>query len=103
MHPGMIITDLARHMTSDDLAELQRRAAARAASGAGPGLPNFKSVQQGAATSVWAAVSADMTDVGGTYCEDAAISVAADYATDVDYATRLWSVSEQLVGESFFV
>ena len=101
VHPGMIVTDLARHMTSDDLAELQRRAAARAASGAGPGLPNFKSVEQGAATSVWATVSADMTDVGGTYCEDAAISVAADYATDVDYATRLWSVSEQLVGESF--
>ena len=64
VHPGMIITDLARHMDSDDLAELQRRAAARAASGSGPGLPNFKSVQQGAATSVWAAVSADMTDVG---------------------------------------
>ena len=101
VHPGMIITDLARHMDSDDLTELQRRAAARAASGAGPGLPNFKSVQQGAATSVWAAVSADMTDVGGSYCEDAAISVAADYATDVDYAARLWSVSEQLVGESF--
>ena len=52
---------------------------------------------------MWATVSADMTDVGGTYCEDAAISVAADYATDVDYATRLWSVSEQLVGESFLL
>ncbi len=101
VHPGMIITDLARHMDSDDLAELQRRAAARAASGSGPGLPEFKSVQQGAATSVWAAVSTDMTEVGGSYCEDAAISAAADYATDADYAARLWSVSEQLVGEPF--
>lgn len=101
VHPGMIITDLARHMDSDDLVELQRRAAERVASGAGPGLPEFKSVQQGAATSVWAAVSADMADVGGAYCENASISVAADYATDVNYAARLWSVSEQLVGESF--
>ncbi len=101
VHPGMIVTDLARHMTSDDLAELQRRAAARAASGAGPGLPDFKSVQQGAATSVWAAVSPEMADVGGAYCADAEIVEAADYATDADYAARLWLVSEQLVGESF--
>ena len=101
VHPGMIRTELGRHMTSDDMAELQRRAAARAASGAGPGLPQSKSVQQGAATSVWAGVSAGMADVGGTYCEDAGVSVAADYATDGDYAARLWSVSEQLVGESF--
>lgn len=101
VHPGMIFTDLARHMTADDMTEMQRRAAARAASGAGPGLPDFKSVQQGAATSVWAAVSAEMADVGGAYCEDAAVSAAADYATDTDYAARLWSVSEQLVGETF--
>lgn len=101
VHPGMIMTDLARHMTADDLTELRRRAAARAASGAGPGLGDFKSVQQGAATSVWAAVSAEMADVGGAYCEDATVSVAADYATDADYAARLWSVSEQLVGETF--
>ena len=43
----------------------------------------------------------EMADVGGIYCADAEIIQAAEYATDVDYATRLWSVSEQLVGESF--
>ena len=101
VHPGMIITDLARHMTSDDMAELQRRAAERAASGTGPGLPEFKSLPQGAATSVWAAVSPDMADVGGVYCADAEIAQAAEYATDADYARRLWALSEQLVGESF--
>ena len=101
VHPGMIVTDLARHMTSDDMVQLQRRAAASAATGTGPGLPEFKSVQQGAATSVWAAVSPEMADVGGAYCADAEIAEAADYATDAEYARRLWAVSEQLVGESF--
>lgn len=101
VHPGMIMTDLARHMTADDMAELQRRAAARAASGTGPGLPEFKSVQQGAATSVWAAVSPETADLGGAYCADAEIAEAADYATDPEYARRLWALSEELVGESF--
>ncbi len=97
VHPGMIMTELARHMGPDDLTELGERAAKRS----GPGLPEFKSLEQGAATSVWVAVADEMTDVGGTYCEDASVSTPAPYALDGDAAARLWAMSEELVGESF--
>lgn len=100
VHPGMIMTDLARHMGPDDMAELRERAAVRAESG-GPGLPEFKSVEQGAATSVWVAVAPEMEGVGGEYCEDAAVSTPADYARDPAAAARLWTLSEELVGETF--
>lgn len=97
VHPGMIMTDLARHMGPDDMTELQERASKRA----GPGLPEFKTVEQGAATSVWVAVSGEMADVGGKYCEDASVSTPAPYAVDVDAAARLWAMSEAFVGETF--
>lgn len=97
VHPGMIMTELARHMEADDFGELQKRAAERP----GPGLPEFKTVEQGAATSVWVAVSPEMEGVGGRYCEDASVSTPADYAVDADAAARLWAMSEEFVGESF--
>ena len=59
VHPGMIMTDLARHMGEGDMEELGARAAQREASGNGGGLPDFKTVEQGAATSVFAAVVAE--------------------------------------------
>lgn len=97
VHPGMIMTDLARHMGPEDMTELRERASRRA----GPGLPDFKSVEQGAATAVWVAVSDDMADIGGQYCEDASVSTPAPYAVDVDAAARLWAMSEAFVGETF--
>lgn len=71
----------------------------------------YKSVPQGAATSVWAAFVGATNDVGGAYCEDchvAEISSRVDvrggvrpYALDADLARTLWKVSEELVGERF--
>lgn len=103
VHPGMIMTDLARHMDADDLAELGRRAASNAEAGTGQGMPAFKSVEQGAATSVWAAVAPELAEVGGAYLADAEIRVdeARPYALDADAARRLWALSEELVGETF--
>jgi hypothetical protein len=75
----------------------------------------WKTIPQGAATSVWAAVVAPAGEIGGRYCEDchvgelvpdaAAISAISEgvrgYALDPDNAEALWTKSEQLVGESF--
>src|SRR3984957_1400552 len=63
VHPGGIATELARHMPEGAMAALvQRIQQQRAAAGEPPF--EFKSIPQGAATSVWAAVVASANDVG---------------------------------------
>lgn len=69
----------------------------------------FKTVEQGAATSVWCATSPQLDGRGGVYCEDCDIAeaVPADslkptgvrpWAIDPDLAERLWRLSERLTG-----
>jgi NAD(P)-dependent dehydrogenase (short-subunit alcohol dehydrogenase family) len=100
VHPGVIFTDLMRHMSAADLDGLRERAG---------GL--LKSVPQGAATQVWAAVSPELADVSGCYLEDCHIGrpVTAPtqmdgympYALDAAAAEQLWTLSERIVGERF--
>jgi hypothetical protein len=84
-----------------------------AAQGKGPF--QWKSIPQGAATSVWAAVVAPADEIAGRYCEncnvgrivgdDVTITAISEgvrgYALDATNAEALWKKSEQLVGESF--
>jgi NAD(P)-dependent dehydrogenase (short-subunit alcohol dehydrogenase family) len=98
VHPGMIATELGRYMTRDDYQALK----ARAKSGPGGGFPQRKSIESGAATSIWAATSDELREQGGVYCEDCAVSAQhAPWALDADGARRLWAMSETLVGQSF--
>jgi NAD(P)-dependent dehydrogenase (short-subunit alcohol dehydrogenase family) len=100
VHPGMIRTDLSRYMTRDDLKELM----ARAARGPSGGLPGFKSIGAGAATTVWAATAPELADYGGAYLADCGVSTeVAPWAVDAASAARLWALSEQLVGQEFTV
>ncbi len=73
---------------------------------------NMKTVEQGAATSVWCATSSQLDGKGGVYCEncDIAVAVPADseerfgvkpWATDPELADRLRSLSEKLTGVTF--
>jgi NAD(P)-dependent dehydrogenase (short-subunit alcohol dehydrogenase family) len=96
VHPGMVKTDLGRHFTSDDYAELVERAKA-----GGGELPRRVGVDVGAATSVWAATSGEALTCGGSYLADCAEADAKAWATDPAAARRLWALSEELVGESF--
>jgi hypothetical protein len=72
----------------------------------------FKTPEQGAATSIWCAVSPLLEGKGGVYCEDCNIAAAwhdglprysgvRDYATDPQSAARLWALSEELTGLTF--
>ena len=98
VHPGMISTELGRYMTRDDMAALQERAK-RGPSG---GMPPRKSTEQGAATTVWAAIDPDLDQQGGTYLADCHVTDQhAPWARDRDSAARLWALSEKLVGEEF--
>ena len=114
VHPGGIHTDLGRHLTPETIAFLQDRLAAAATANARSGAPGFqwKTIAQGAATSVWAATAPELEGVGGRYCEDCALAevrpdgasasgqVSAD-AVDPVAAERLWELSERLVGREF--
>lgn len=114
VHPGGIHTELARHMDEGQMTALLERINSQLAS-EGKGSFQFKTVPQGAATSVWAAVVASAEDIGGRYCENChASDVVADdvvitpvsegvrrYALDAANAAALWRKSEEMVGESF--
>lgn len=105
VHPGGIETDLGRHLDESDLAALMERAgvddpdAFRA---------SFKTVPQGAATSVWAATSPELEGRGGLYLENCGIaepatetglrSGHAPWARDHEAAERLWALSERWTG-----
>jgi NAD(P)-dependent dehydrogenase (short-subunit alcohol dehydrogenase family) len=114
VHPGGIATELARYMPDGSIeAWLEQIQKDRAAAGEPPF--EFKSVPQGAATSVWAGVVAPADEVGGKYCEDCHVGelVPADseinvsgggvraYALDPEKAKALWKKSEEMVGETF--
>jgi NAD(P)-dependent dehydrogenase (short-subunit alcohol dehydrogenase family) len=98
VHPGMISTELGRYMTKDDMTALMERAR-RAPSG---GMPPRKSIEQGAATTVWAATAPELAEQGGTYLADCRVEDQhAPWARDPASAVRLWALSEELVGEQF--
>jgi NAD(P)-dependent dehydrogenase (short-subunit alcohol dehydrogenase family) len=109
VHPGAIETELGRHMTAEVRDNLIANINASQPKGAPPF--SWKSIPQGAATSVWAACVADAEAVGGRYCEDCHVAEIAStpgirggvqpYALDPKRAQALWQKSEQLVGERF--
>ncbi len=114
VHPGGIRTELGRYADPGRIEKLVAQInEQRAAHGEGPF--QWKTIPQGAATSVWAGVVAPADEIGGRYCEnchvgnivpdDATITVISEgvraYALDPTTAEALWKKSEEMVGESF--
>jgi WW domain-containing oxidoreductase len=62
--------------------------------------PFSKSLNQGAATTVYCAVAPEAATLRGEYLDDCAVAQASDEARDSDVASRLWEVSEKLVSEA---
>ncbi|MBA3940723.1 MAG: shikimate dehydrogenase [Sphingopyxis sp.] len=110
LHPGGIHTELARHLDDGALEALLEQINATARATGGEEF-EFKSIPQGAATSVWAAAVADPAEVGGRYLEDCHVAELVEgdglragvraYALDPDNAKALWAKSEEMVGERF--
>jgi NAD(P)-dependent dehydrogenase (short-subunit alcohol dehydrogenase family) len=114
VHPGVIRTELSRHL---DPAQLQSiiEQLTKQPEGEEEAPFQWKTIPQGAATSVWAGVVAPADEVGGKYCENCHVGhVVADdviinavsegvrgYALDSTIAAALWKKSEEMVGESF--
>lgn len=106
VHPGGIHTELGRYMGAEvrgRMIEMMSGSEVR-----------WKTVEQGAATTVWAATSPDLDGEGGRYCEDCGLAdVVPDdrarhlgvndpgvlaRAVDPVRAQELWTLSERLVG-----
>jgi len=114
VHPGGIQTELGRHMNPGQLQTMVEQMNKQlAAEGKAPF--QFKTIPQGAATSVWAGVVAPADEIGGRYCENChvgqivpdniTISAISEgvrgYALDRSTAEALWKKSEEMVGERF--
>lgn len=112
VHPGVIATRLSRHMTQEDfdriLGENQPSDKDKNSKSSG----GMKSVEQGAATSCYAATAPELTGKGGAYLEDCHIAepVPDDstmlggirhFAYDPAAADKLWAASEAMVGQTF--
>ena len=96
LHPGAIMTELARHINSDQVANIREKFK-----------DTFLTVDQGCATSLRAGLDgslepADFRGNGkGIYLLDVQIAEAPGWAQNPRLAERLWEVSERLVGEKF--
>jgi NAD(P)-dependent dehydrogenase (short-subunit alcohol dehydrogenase family) len=106
VHPGGILTDLVRYLTDDELKGwgITREGGVLRAPSAG-----FKSLAQGAATTMWCSLSPQLSGKGGVYCEDCdiaelvpndspSLSGVRHWAMDQQMARALWYLSEQLTG-----
>ncbi|MGW7686104.1 oxidoreductase [Kribbella sp. NPDC054772] len=115
VHPGSIVTNLARFTDRETL----RQGGILDANDEPVIDParGLKTVEQGAATQVWCAVSPQLEGYGGVYCEDVDIAKVhtsdepdvgvlavtpgafgvLPYAIDAENARRLWKLSEELL------
>ena len=104
LHPGTIFTDIQSEFTQEDwnnLGWIDKET--------GKPVERIKTTEQGASTSVWAALAPELEDQSGAYCEDCAVSRGvvdpstpllyglAAHAVDMDAANHLWELSETLV------
>lgn len=85
VHPGVIMTNLARHLGV-------LRHVVKALSSA-----LLKTVPQGAATQVWAAVRADPVLIHGQYLADCNVAESSALGQDLALAERVWEQTESLV------
>lgn len=76
-------------------------------------IASLKTIPQGAATTIWAATSPLLNNIGGVYCEDSNIAELAlgqemeagvkPYSLDETSAKRLWKLTQELTGITFEV
>jgi NAD(P)-dependent dehydrogenase (short-subunit alcohol dehydrogenase family) len=104
VHPGMIMTPGIRHLSRPEF-----DAVGAVASDGSPVIDparDLKTVEQGAATTVWSATTPVLDSIGGVYCENCDVARiepsegfgVRPYAIDPERADRLWHASASLTG-----
>lgn len=102
--PGGIMTPLQRYLPKEEMVAMGWM------DEEGNVREGFKTPEQGASTSVWAAVGEELEGIGGLYLEDCAEAApwskdnpmkgVMPYALDPEAADRLWALSEEITGVS---
>jgi len=108
LHPGAVRTDLARYMMGEqDFVSMMDAKDVK---------PTFslkellllplvyftKSVERGATTQIWLAAGEGEKELnGGEYLQNNKVVTLAKFAEDMDAATRLWEVSEEMSGVEY--
>jgi NAD(P)-dependent dehydrogenase (short-subunit alcohol dehydrogenase family) len=100
--PGGIMTPLQRHLPKEEMEAFGW------IDKDGNTAQGFKTTEQGASTSVWAAVAPELEGVGGLYLENCAQAVPFDksnplvgvmpHALDPEAADKLWALSVETTG-----
>ncbi len=105
VHPGGIMTALQRHLP------MEEQRARGWIDENGNVNPHFKTPEQGAATSVWAAVGSELDGIGGLYLEDChepepltpdkqmdfTVAGYMPYARSPEGAEHLWALTVQMI------
>ena len=106
VHPGGIITPLQRHLENEEMVALGWMGE--------DGQPTervakmFKTPTQGASTTLWAATSPKLDNIGGVYCENCDVAIKEEdggdrftgvnnWAVDSEEASRLWEETERML------
>jgi NAD(P)-dependent dehydrogenase (short-subunit alcohol dehydrogenase family) len=87
VHPGVINTNLARHLPKMLTAVYEPLT----------NLATNKSIPQGAATQCFAATHPSLADVSGRYFADCNLAKTSAHGSNADMALRLWEETEALV------
>ena len=106
VHPGGIVTPLQRHLDKEEMIALGWLGPDGEISETAKAM--FKTPEQGASTTVWAATSALLDGKGGVYCENCNIAKLAGpdapryaevqpHACDNEQAARLWTETEKML------
>ena len=91
VHPGVINTELMRHMSREDGEATLKRLA-----------NSWKTLGQGASTTLVATLDPALGNADqGVYMSDCQFADAKAWATESSMAEKLWSMSEKMVGEKF--
>jgi NAD(P)-dependent dehydrogenase (short-subunit alcohol dehydrogenase family) len=95
VHPGRILaTNLSRHITDEDL----KVAGIRKENGVVTSPVGIKTIEQGAATTVWCALSPQLNDKGGVYCANCDVSEIIPDESQLDAGVRQWAIDKPTAG-----
>lgn len=108
VHPGAIATPLGRHLAEEEIQALVEANKTSANNPEDKEQGGIKTVEQGAATSCYAATAPALAGRGGVYLEDCGIATQVsddpnfrggvrDYALNSADADRLWEITEELI------
>jgi NAD(P)-dependent dehydrogenase (short-subunit alcohol dehydrogenase family) len=91
VHPGRIpASNLVRYMTDDEL----NNSGIYREDGVLKGPPGLKNIEQGAATTIWCAVSPQLINKGGVYCADCDISEIIPDDSQLQSGVRRWAIDK---------